>query len=95
MRTCFCNNSTGLAATQKARRANRSVEQKAADNVKAAATQKARRANRSGEQKAAYKVKEAERQEVAYWAVQNGVRGPKNLKTHSRPQNSVLNIQNP
>jgi hypothetical protein len=77
LRTCFCNNSTGLAATQKARRANRSVEQKAADNVKAAATQKARRANRSGVSRRPHtsKVKEAERQEVAYWAVQNGVRG--------------------
>jgi hypothetical protein len=65
---------TGLAATQRARRASRSVEQKTADNVREAASQKARRANRSVEQKTAGNVRAAATQKAAYWAVQNGVR---------------------
>jgi hypothetical protein len=65
---------TGLAATQRARRASRSVEQKTADNVREAASQKARRANRSVEQKTADNVRAAATQKAAYWAAQNGVR---------------------
>jgi hypothetical protein len=66
---------TGQAATLKAKRANRSVEQKAADKVRESERKKAKRANWSVEEEVAYKVKRAERQRAAYWAVQNGARG--------------------
>jgi hypothetical protein len=62
---------TGRAATSKAKRANQSVEQEAADKVRESERKEAKRANWSVEQEAAYKVRDPERKKAAYWAKKN------------------------